>query len=282
MYTRKPTFRVFSDLHLEHDFWGPTNVCKEITSRESVDYLILAGDIVDYSNKDTLFPSFIHHMLPHYKNIFYILGNHEYYSTVQRESQIILDDYRDLCQNLGVILLENEYIEIPDIIESGDDDNFDKPIDESEINTSSIILYGCTFWPDMSKEAYYRMSDSTHISHESILDMHKKSQMSVQNFVSQCSNSNTDIMVVTHHLPSFSLIDPKYHFYGESLNSGFASHSEYLFQPPIRHWVYGHTHTAKQTIINNINFWCNPFGYPGENEQYQDCIISCQKDNQQG
>jgi hypothetical protein len=34
----------------------------------------------------------------------------------------------------------------------------------------------------------------------------------------------------------------------------------------IKCWVYGHTHTPSNIIINGIPFLCNPIGYPNENE----------------
>jgi hypothetical protein len=34
----------------------------------------------------------------------------------------------------------------------------------------------------------------------------------------------------------------------------------------IKCWFYGHTHSANETIIDGINFLCNPIGYLGENK----------------
>ena len=33
----------------------------------------------------------------------------------------------------------------------------------------------------------------------------------------------------------------------------------------IKYWIYGHTHTRSNVIINEIPFLCNPIGYPNEN-----------------
>ena len=33
----------------------------------------------------------------------------------------------------------------------------------------------------------------------------------------------------------------------------------------IKYWIYGHTHTSSNIIINEIPFLCNPIGYPNEN-----------------
>ena len=34
----------------------------------------------------------------------------------------------------------------------------------------------------------------------------------------------------------------------------------------IKCWIYGHTHTSFNVIINEIPFLCNPIGYPNENK----------------
>jgi len=35
----------------------------------------------------------------------------------------------------------------------------------------------------------------------------------------------------------------------------------------IKCWIYGHTHTPSNVIINGIPFLCNPIGYPDENSK---------------
>lgn len=32
-------------------------------------------------------------------------------------------------------------------------------------------------------------------------------------------------------------------------------------------WIYGHTHTSSNVIIDGISFLCNPIGYPNENSK---------------
>jgi len=68
---------------------------------------------------------------------------------------------------------------------------------------------------------------------------------------------------MTHHLPSYQLIDPKYKIFKE-INCYFATNLDYLFGPHIKYWLYGHTHQPNQTIINNIKLLVNPLGYKHE------------------
>ena len=40
----------------------------------------------------------------------------------------------------------------------------------------------------------------------------------------------------------------------------------YTQKDKIKCWIYGHTHTPSNRIIDGIPFLCNPIGYPNENE----------------
>ena len=72
-------------------------------------------------------------------------------------------------------------------------------------------------------------------------------------------------IVMSHHMPSFDLIDPKYLSDKFSdMNHAFATNIAVAQDPRIVAWVYGHTHTPLQ----RDKFYCNPIGYPGENTKW--------------
>jgi Icc-related predicted phosphoesterase len=73
------------------------------------------------------------------------------------------------------------------------------------------------------------------------------------------------IIVMTHHLPSFSLIDKKYENY--KCNSAFASKLDYLIEKEnVKYWFFGHSHSSTSTIINGCNLIANPLGYQLEHK----------------
>jgi hypothetical protein len=79
-------------------------------------------------------------------------------------------------------------------------------------------------------------------------------------------NSDKKIVILTHHLPTYILINEKYT--GDLMNCFFASHFlEDLFQPNIKAWLCGHSHSFNEKIINGIYFGLNPYGYPDENKE---------------
>lgn len=75
-------------------------------------------------------------------------------------------------------------------------------------------------------------------------------------------------VVITHHLPSRSLIHPKYLTPEmKPYNQWFYCDLDYLFSERIKCWFYGHTHTPSKDVIGGVPLLCNPIGYPGENKE---------------
>jgi hypothetical protein len=70
-------------------------------------------------------------------------------------------------------------------------------------------------------------------------------------------------------VPSNSLIDVKYKTEKmQPYNQWFYCNMDELIETngnKIKCWIYGHTHTQSNAIINGIPFLCNPIGYPNEN-----------------
>ena len=45
------------------------------------------------------------------------------------------------------------------------------------------------------------------------------------------------------------------------------------FNDDIKFWIYGHTHDFTNRNLGNINFICNPLGYPFENKKFNNVGI---------
>lgn len=234
--------RVFSDLHLEFGIDGIIkclNVCNEFSTK----YTILAGDITNFSKSKTILTNFVGAIKPYTENIIYVLGNHEYYESHGKKVDEVKEHYQKLSNELGITLLENNSIE-----------------------TDDFVFYGCTMWTDPSLYAYSSMNDSNWFkSREEVSKLHHESKSKLTNFVNNYL-SPKPLVVVTHHLPSFSLIDEQYKIYGD-LNTGFASNLDDIIKNPIKYWVYGHTHTPNNRVINGVNLLCNSMGYPKESKR---------------
>ena len=97
--------------------------------------------------------------------------------------------------------------------------------------------------------------------------LHNDQLQWLQNSIADCGPDDK-FVVITHHLPTPHLSHPKYARY-ETLNSAFYTNllKTGVFDPRIKLWVCGHTHTKMQYTdpTSGIQFCVNPIGYSGEN-----------------
>ena len=80
-------------------------------------------------------------------------------------------------------------------------------------------------------------------------------------------NRDKKIVVITHHIPLETLIDPRY--VGDESNFYYASDLSdiYLDNPHIVLHAYGHSHYSMDTHMVNCRFINNSVGYPSESKE---------------
>ena len=230
--------RYFSDLHLE--FIKPNKIKQFIRQIPSgVDEIcILAGDVGNpYQQNYDIFMEFISN---NFKKTFVIAGNHEYYNKTIQETNDFLTNY---FQKFNNICFLNNTCEIYD----------------------NYCFIGTTLWSKIT-DPTYEINDTRKIHHFDYIEYNKLNTLSVE-FLEDALRNNENCIVITHHVPSYSLIDVKYKTQQMlPYNQWFYCNMDYLFETKIKGWIYGHTHTPSSDIINGIPFLCNPIGYPNENE----------------
>jgi predicted MPP superfamily phosphohydrolase len=235
--------RYLSDLHLE--FIEPNKIhefIKKIPSGIN-EICILAGDIGNpYQNNYDIFMFFINN---NFKKTFYITGNHEYYNktkTIQNTNES-LESYFQQFNNIS--FLNNNY-EIYD----------------------NYCFIGTTLWSKIINPIY-KINDTYNIPNFDYIEYNKLNMICVD-FLQDALQKNENCIVITHHMPSSSLIDIKYkNLQMEPYHQWFYCNMDELIETngtKIKYWIYGHTHTPSNVIINNITFLCNPIGYPNENK----------------
>ncbi len=235
-------FRILSDIHLEQR----NDIKNPLIGLEKCDYLILAGDITNFVNIRKI-EIFIKEIENDYDKIFYILGNHEYYQKPGNvDANNVISVYRKLEEKCNkLIVLENQWYDL-----------------------GKIRIFGATLWSNITREGEKTLNDKRTVSRTWVISKHNESKKIIESL-----DPNIEHLIVTHHLPSFKLIDEKY-IHETDMNSGFASDCEYLFEKHIKYWVYGHTHTPYRKIMGQIEFICNSVGYENENGAWNDCIIN--------
>ena len=214
-----------SDLHLE---FGP------ISLTEKGDVLILAGDIT--TENDT---SWIKTVSKNFKDVIYVLGNHEcYYQSLGSAYKIAK---KHLPKN--VHLLQNESITI-----------------------DGITFHGTTLWSDFEKGnpmSYMickeRVNDFSEIESFSPENAHEEHKRAVA-FLRE--NVMEDDIVITHHAPSYESYSVNLR--GDKLNGAYASDlTELILDTKPHIWFHGHLHNSSDYMIGDTRILCNPRGYVG-------------------
>lgn len=234
--------RYMSDLHLEFlNSKQLDNFIKKIPSGMD-EICVLAGDIGDpYSSN---YDKFINYMSNHFRKIFIIAGNHEYYNkkTIE-ETNLFMKEYFQKFNN--ITFLNNEY----------------------EIY-GDYCFVGTTLWSKITNPLY-KINDVYEIVDFDYIKYNELNELSIQ-FLENVVSNHTNCVIITHHMPSQKLIDEKYK------TPSMAPYNQWFYcdmdefieknKNNIKCWIYGHTHTKSNLLLNEIPFICNPIGYPNENK----------------
>ena len=237
--------RYMSDLHLEFLTLNQTKILISTICPQIDEICILAGDIGSpYSENYQFFMSSINHT---FKKTFVIAGNHEYYNQSNKtisETKYFMNQYFSNNHN-NIRFLDNEYEYY-----------------------ENYCFIGLTLW-SFIKNPRYQINDTQSIPNLDICQYNALHQECLNHLETMIHN-HSNCIVITHHLPSYSLIDPKY-LIGCMIpyNQWFACNLDDFICTnchKIICWIYGHTHMESAKKIANIPFLCNPFGYPEENK----------------
>jgi len=258
-------FALCSDLHLEFE-------TLELNNTEGADVLVLSGDIClakDLWHKDTerseIWMKFFTHCSEQFKDVIYIMGNHEHY-------------HGDFAKSYGQ--LKEALAELPNI----------HVMEKEFIHIGDVTFIAGTLWTDMNKEdpstlfgikgymndyriiedstrpVHFRDSDgnfhtrTSKFSPEQSVEEHK-AMLKVIDEVTK-DNVTGKFVVVGHHAPSKMSTKPKYQ--GDVMVNGAYSSdlSDFILdRPMIKVWTHGHTHDTFDYMIGSTRIVCNPRGY---------------------
>ena len=248
----KLTIQYFSDIHLEfYDLTKIHYILSKIIPQTNI--CVLAGDIgYPFSKTYEVFLKGINNKFEH---VFLIHGNHEYYQLKQNKNksiQQIKDKTLEIINDLkNIHFLDNSYYDIND-----------------------YRFVGSTLWSKIDNPSYL-INDNYNIkelSVDKINLLHNNNKTYINNILNL--ETNKKIIMITHHLPTYNAINIKYKHYIH-FNQCFASNSDELIKKPIICWIFGHTHSPTEIIVNDIKLVANPIGYPHENTNidFNKCIL---------
>lgn len=234
--------KYLSDIHLE--FYNPNKIPRlvELIKPDPECILILAGDI-GYPNSSS-YDIFMNYVNNNFKKVFVIAGNHEFYKQ-ELEINETLKNLVEYFKKFNNISFLNNSIE----------------------HYEGYNFVGTILWSKISTP-YYEINDTKMIKNLNIENYNNLNKVCVD-FLEDKIKDLDNVIIITHHMPSYSLINEKYKK-GDinNYNQWFYCDMDSFIdknKDKIKCWIYGHTHSSNETKINNVPFLCNPIGYPGEN-----------------
>jgi predicted phosphohydrolase len=253
-----------SDLHLE--FYADKynfNFESILTTNKEADVLILAGDI-GYP-EESITARFFEWCCASWPIVVWVFGNHEYYNKYSTcftmyEKEVMAEK---LCERLpNLHILKNGRLELP-----------------------NLRIIGTTLWTDIPPESRFRIRQSMNdfntiyskksekMSIQLWDDLHKKMSQYIEEELYDAFNKDIKVLVVTHHLPTYKMIQPMYKT--SPINAGFAAHCDDLLEhSAVAAWICGHSHGAYEIELERPNqtkvkCYLNSRGYKHETTSLQ-------------
>jgi predicted MPP superfamily phosphohydrolase len=250
-------FQVFSDIHLE--FNKNPNSYPKIEPLSP--YIFLAGDIGKINN--LAWENFIKYCSKNWLQVFYVLGNHEFY-----HSRLTMDKLNEsykifLSKFSNVHLLDNNSI---------------------DIQNTDFQVYGFTAWTPINfssrsqaqcvindySNILYIKEDSHIKDYITPVYINELSQNQINKFIEFITKTTKQTIILTHFPPiKLGTSDPKYLTENSDFINQYFSWNNLIEDNNIpttliNTWISGHTHWSYNFNKYNINFIANQIGYKNE------------------
>ena len=290
-----------SDVHLEFGFL-------DIRNTENADVLILSGDIMvasalrDRDIADIMegkgmserFHRFFRQACDEFKNVIYVMGNHEHYDGDFAFSETIIRSKLAYLKNLH--FLEKESVKIDDVTFIGgtlwtdmnkEDPNtmwhvqrrmndFQIVRNSNRMVTRTVPIYEenplytedgqnggrynkneAGFYIEIGKK---KKQEPSTLCPEDVVPEHKAIVEYIRTVIE--GKFDEKFVVVGHHAPSRQSTHPRYK-HDVLMNGAYSSSLDefILDHPQIKLWTHGHTHEDFDYMIGTTRVFCNPRGY---------------------
>ena len=276
-----------SDVHLEFGHLELNNV-------DNADVLVLSGDICVASKFGPNYDRFFQDASRLFKNVVYIMGNHEHYDGDFAKSESILRAALERYSN--VHFLEKEIVKIDDVTFIGGtlwtDMNKEDPLtmfhvqrrmndfrivrNSNRMVTRTVPLYELN--PDYTEDGknggkyatkeggglieigQKKKQEPSTFCPEDAVPEHKAMVDYIRTVIE--GKFDEKFVVVGHHAPSKQSTHPRYQ-HDVLMNGAYSSSLDefILDHPQIKLWTHGHTHEDFDYMIGTTRVFCNPRGY---------------------
>lgn len=240
-----------SDIHFE--FMGQDDLARfwknleDLKKRDPANTLVLAGDTCQVGQREAVWQTRMAQLCGYYSKVIYVPGNHEYY----RSSFVAVDKF------------------LADIADTNPNTWSLYRIDRGPIEVEGHRFIGSTMWFKDTKPTYRQKSNMSdfHVIGNFEPEVYNRHEEFVEKVMGRLRGND---IVISHHLPLPASIDAQY--YGSELNPFFMTNmSRYLAEETLPAlWIHGHTHSPfdYEHVVGakKMRVYCNPLGYPFENE----------------
>ena len=244
--------RPVSDLHLE--FKSPWTPPELPTDPETV--LVLAGDV----HVGTGAVQWIREVAPRFRNVIYIMGNHEYYHNTFPD--LIQDVKAALEKDHNVLVLENQAVTIDSVRFAAG--TLWTDFNHGDIHSKLVAQRGMTDYYEIripSRDGESSDDGTRKLLADDIYEYHNRAIAWLLGELEEAHDGPR--VVVTHHLPSYDSVHRRYRVSTrEPLNPAYYSDLDYILDGyDISLWIHGHTHMNADYERSGTRVVCNPFGY---------------------
>lgn len=258
--------QIASDLHLA--FSNPKDDPAILRMDDEADVLAVVGDVASIYSEPSRLRSILLHWSRHYRHVFLVPGNHEFYDTRDRLNlSAVFPTPATAVKRLRETLPENVFV-----FYDGTE----------EVILDGVRFVGATLWSYVPQE-YRRHVESAINDYRYILDDLGLSVSTIDTNkwnTDQTLNLRENIekgtggmptVVLTHHAPvTEGTSDPKY--MGSPTNTAFSNNSPELLEKAAL-WVFGHTHWKCDFMRAGCRVVSNPRGYHDEVPSFDPCCI---------
>lgn len=235
-----------SDLHLE--FAENASYIKHNPLEVVGDVLILAGDIGYLGDENYSRHPFWDWASENYKQVIVAMGNHEFYK------------YFDIAN-----LKDGQKVEIRHNVAAYY--NAVVHLDDTDIIVSTlwseIPLKEAAFTERVISDFHRILFKGELLTFSEFNQEHRRCLNFIKEAVGDSSAKHK--IVVTHHVPSFKMLCPK--FKDSNANGAFTVElGDYIENSGIEYWIYGHSHYNVDVTIGATKCVSNQLGYVFHNE----------------
>lgn len=245
--------RLLNDIHLE---FGPLDL--PVMEDENEQILVLAGDIGIASKKTTYMP-FLEEVAPRFREVIYIMGNHEHYHGS------ILRSMDKIKRAVAAVGINNIHV-----------------VEKEIVRVDTVAFVCSTMWASYDNGNPITLMDADAVMNDHRLirtgagnpyqrkfkakDAHVEF-FKAKNFIFPAIKAEKEagrkVCVVTHHAPSLESIHPRYRSGSfTKINGAYASNLDYdILDAKPDLMVHGHTHDSFDYMIGDTRVVCNPRGY---------------------